>query len=136
MDHGGFMKLYVFVVSMLFAFSAHAGDRKVGNVIAVEREISNVYNTCLSQVEDTTGSKSFFSCGIKYVTDGETPVSKGRVLKLMDDKCSVVGETMSGVLFITFSSAQERSTFEVARMCLEKALLAKNSVKVIVYTIE
>ncbi|MEK2644280.1 hypothetical protein [Bdellovibrio sp. BCCA] len=130
------MKLFFVLATMLMAFTVHAADRKVGNVIAVEREITDLYNTCLGKVEDTTKPKSFFSCGIKYTTDGELPVSKGRVIKLIDDKCSVVGETMNGVLLITFSGAQNPSTFEASRACLEKAVMPKDSVKVVLYTLE
>lgn len=130
------MKLFFVLASMILAFSANAADRKVGNVIAVEREVNDLYNTCIGKVEDTAKPKSFFSCGIKYTTDGELPVSKGRVLKLIDDKCSVVGETMNGVLLITFAGSQNPSTFEVSRLCLERALSPKDSVKVILYTLE
>lgn len=131
------MKLYFILVSLLFVASAHASDRKVGNVIAVEREVSDIYSTCLKNgPENTTKPQSFFSCAIKYTTDGELPVSKGRVIKLVDDKCSVVGETANGTLLITFAAAKSPSTFEASRSCLERALSTKDYVKVIVYTLE
>lgn len=131
------MKLFFAIASLLVAFSAQASDRKVGNIIAVEREISDLYNTCLKNVSGATDKpQSFFSCAIKFTTDGELPVTKGRVLKLMDERCQVVGEAMNGVVLITFSGTKSPSTFETSRACLERSLSAKDFVKVIVYTLE
>ena len=131
------MKMFFAIASLFVAFSAHAADRKVGNVIAVEREISDLYNTCLKAVEGPTDKpQSFFSCAIKYVKDGEIPVSKGRLLKLMDERCQVHGEAVNGVVFITFSGAKAPSTFDASRACLERALSQKDFAKVIVYTLE
>lgn len=131
------MKSLFVIASLLVAFTAQAADRKVGTVMAVEREISDLYNTCLKEVQDPTDKpQSFFSCAIRYTTDGELPVSKGRVLRLKDERCHVVGETINGVLMITFAGAKSPSTFEASRACLEKALNEKDFVKVIVYTLE
>ncbi len=131
------MKLFFVLASLLLAFSAQAGDRKIGNVIAVEREITDIYDTCLKAVDgDTSKPKSFFSCGIKYVGAGELPVSKGRVLKLVDERCNVWGDSMNGVILITFAGAGNTSSFETSRACLERATTPNNSVKVVVYTHE
>ncbi len=131
------MKFFFAIASLLVAFSAQAADRKVGNVVAVEREISDLYNTCLKEIQDLTDRpQNFFSCAIKYTTDGELPVSRGRVLRLKDERCQVVGETINGVLMITFSGAKTPSTFEASRACLAKALSEKDFIKVIVYTLE
>lgn len=131
------MKLFLAIASLLVAFTAQASDRKVGSVIAVEREISDLYNTCLKNLGGPTDKpQSFFSCGIKFSTDGEIPVTKGRVLKLMDDRCQVVGEAINGVVLITFAGTKSPSTFETSRACLERSLSAKDFIKVIVYTLE
>ncbi|KYG63356.1 hypothetical protein [Bdellovibrio bacteriovorus] len=131
------MKLFFVVASMLLAFSAQANDRKVGNVIAVEREINDVNATCLKNVSgETDKPQSFFSCAIKYTAAGEIPVSKGRAFRLDDERCQVYGETMNGVLLITFGTKERSSTFEASRACLGRSLAAKDSVKVVVYTLE
>ncbi|KHD89774.1 MAG: hypothetical protein OM95_01495 [Bdellovibrio sp. ArHS] len=131
------MKLFFVVASMLLAFSAQANDRKIGNVIAVERDIHDVNATCLKNISgDTSKPQSFFSCGIKYIAEGEIPVSKGRAFKLVDESCQVYGETINGVLLITFGTAKGSSTFEASRACLARSLATKDSVKVVVYTLE
>lgn len=131
------MKIAFVLISMLLAFSVQAADRKVGTVIGVEREIPDVYSTCLKNVSgDTSKPKSFFSCAIKYVDDGELPVTKGRAFRLTDDRCSVHGDLTNGVLFITFTGAKNPSSFEVSRGCLERSLPNNASVKAIVYTLE
>lgn len=132
------MKLFFVAASLLLAFTAQASDRKIGNVIAVEREIKDVYSTCLKNVTgDTTGSKFFFSCAIKYVTPGEIPVTKGRAFRLHDEHCSVNADfANSGVLFVTFSSAKDTSTYETSKACLQQALTNIASVKTLVYTLE
>lgn len=131
------MKSVIFVLAMMVGLTVHAGDRKIGNVIAVEREISDIYTTCLKKTDaDTSKPQTFFSCGFKYIVDGEIAVNSGRVVKLIDDKCSVIGEAINGTLIITYASAQKPSTFEASRMCLERALTAKDSLKMMVYTIE
>ncbi|UOE99835.1 hypothetical protein [Bdellovibrio reynosensis] len=132
------MKLFFVVASLLLAFSAQANDRKVGNVIAVERTISNVYNSCISTIDeaDTVKPKTFFSCAIKFTQDGELPVTKGRVLNLRDNRCLVEGESVNGMLFITFSAAKGLTPFEVAKGCLQKSLGSRDSVKVVLYTLE
>lgn len=131
------MKWFFAIAALFVALSSHAADRKVGNVIAVEREIPDLYNTCLKNLQGPTDKpQSFFSCAFKYITDGEIPVSKGRVLKLMNERCQVVGESTNGFIMITFAGAKSPSTFEASRACLERALSEKDFVKVIVYTLD
>lgn len=130
-------KVFFILVALTVGVGAQAGDRKIGNVVAVEREISDIYNTCLKKADsDTSKPQSFFSCSIKYIVDGEIAVSSGRMIKLIDDKCSVIGEAINGTLIITYASAQKPSSFESSRTCLERALIAKDPLKLLVYTIE
>ena len=68
--------------------------------------------------------------------DGEIPVSKGRLLRLNDERCQVHGEAVNGVVFITFAGPKAPSTFDASRACLERALSEKDFVKTIVYTLE
>lgn len=132
------MKTLLLITSLLISFSAHAVDRKLGQVIAVEREITDLYEACLKTVSgDVTKPSSFFSCTVKFATPPETPISKGNIFHLMDQNCSVTGEAINGTLLITFSGAKSNSTFEASRLCLESTLATnKNSVKLHVYTIE
>lgn len=132
------MKLFFAIASILLAFSAHANDRKIGNIVAVERTITNIYTNCLDNVsqKDTTKPQNFFSCAIKIAAPSEMPVTKGIVLNLKDNECSVDAESVNGNLFVIFSAAKGMSTFEVAKSCLQKAIVTKGEPKVIVYTVE
>lgn len=132
------MKSLLLITSLFISFSAHAVDRKLGQVIAVERELTDVYDTCLKTVSgDVSKPSSFFSCTVKFATAPEMPISKGNIFRLIDQNCSVTGEAINGTLLITFSGAKSNSTFEASRLCLENTLAAnKNSVKLHIYTIE
>lgn len=124
------------LLSILFSLQAHA-DKKIGNVIAVEREISDVYNRCLRNMTTATSEpRSLFSCTIKYARDGEWPVSRGRVLKMVDAQCSVTADHANGSLVLTFTGAKNPSTFESAKNCLQKSLTEADTLSVILYTLE
>lgn len=135
------MKGIVFFLVMAVGFVANAGDRKLGTVVAVEREVSDVYETCLKKT-DTDGNKPkpFYSCSFKYIQDGEMALTSGRIVTLIDDRCSVLGEALNGNVIMTYSSTEKASGFESARTCLARALAralaGKDSVKMLVYTVE
>lgn len=136
-EKGGFMKAIISILLMVVGITANAGDRKIGTVVAVEREISDVYATCLKKTDtDTTKPKVFFSCNFKYINDGELAVTSGRLVTLMDDKCSVMGEAINGTVIITYSSSEKPSSFESSRACLARAFAGKDALKMLVYTIE
>ncbi len=79
------------------------------------------------QDSDTSKPRTIFSCAFRYTKDGELTVSKGRLLKLADDKCMVYGEAVNGMIFITFNTSESPSPWEGSRRCLEKALASKDS---------
>lgn len=134
------MKLILAIAATLVAFSARASDHKLGNVIAVEREITNIYDTCLqSLMGDTSKDQSFFYCGFSYLKSStEVPVTKGGMIRFSDDRCRVDADAANGFMSITFGRAAQGSTtnLETAKVCLQRALQNQNSVKVLVYTME
>lgn len=132
------MKLFFVIASLLFVVSANAADRKVGNVVAIEREIADVYSTCLKNMADQDTSKSAYSfyCSIPFLNDGELSITKGGIIRLIDNRCVVAGDVTNGKIFITFNTAKNLSTFEESRLCLQRSLTPSNSKKVIIYTIE
>lgn len=131
------MKVLFVLASLFIAFSAQAADKKLGNVIAIERELPNLSEACIKNVtSDITKPSSFFSCTVKFTTGAETPVSKGTIFKVIDNNCSVVAEAINGTLLVTFAGAKSSSTFEVSRACLESALADKEPLKVLLYSVE
>ena len=123
---------------VFFAGTSQAADKKIGNVILVEREIQDIYNTCLKNIDSPTDKpQNFFACSMKYITPGELAVSSGVVLRLLDQRCSVVGEALKGTLLITFATSRSPSTFESAKDCFGRAIAnLKDPVKTLVYSVE
>ncbi|NUN04154.1 MAG: hypothetical protein HUU57_00210 [Bdellovibrio sp.] len=131
------MKVLLVLASLCIGFSVQAVDKKLGNVIAVERDLLNLSETCIKNViSDITKPSSFFSCAVKFTTGAETPVSKGTIFKMIDNNCSVVAEAINGTLLVTFAGAKSSSSFEASRACLETALADKEPLKVLLYTVE
>ncbi|MDG0816894.1 hypothetical protein [Bdellovibrio svalbardensis] len=133
------MKLIFALVATLIAFSAQANDRKIGNVIAVERQITNLYENCLSNIStDVSKEQTFFYCNISYLKSPlEMPVTKGGVIRFNDQRCRVDAEAGNGVLILSFGRAKGSvSDFATAKTCLQRALQNSNSVSVLVYTME
>ena len=132
------MKLFIAVAATLIAFTAQANDRKLGNVIAVERQITNIYDKCLSKVSsDTTKDSSFFICSFSFLkSSAETQIAKKYVINFATNDCRVNGEAVNGFLFMTFGKANGTSNFATAKNCLAQAIDNNTAVNVNVYTIE
>lgn len=120
--------------------TAHASDRKIGNVIAVERTIDDVYQTCVDQLKDVKGDNSFASCKFDAKkTNADYSQGTQRVLTLWKDGCEVEGSVMNGTVLVTFQATGAKATLEDSKACLRKAIdgnQTKDSFKFIVYTIE
>ena len=133
------MKIIFALVASLMAFSAaHAEDHKVGNVIAVQRDINNLYDTCVKNVVgDVSKTQNSFFCNIKFIkSPTEIPVSRGGVIRFQDDRCQVFGDVEGGFLMIGFGKAQGASSFEQAKVCLQRSLQGRDSTAVLVYTLD
>lgn len=132
------MKFIFAVAATMIAFSAQANDRKIGNVIAVERQITNIYDTCLSNVKtDITKEQTFFFCSFSFKKSAlEMPVTEGGLIRFTDSKCHVEADAENGIFFLTFGKVKGTSDFATAKNCLALATQNKNSVNAIVYTIE
>lgn len=132
------MKLIIALVATMIAFSAQANDRKVGNVIAVERQVTNLYDSCLRTVTgDITKEQTFFFCTINYLKSPlEVSVTKGGLIRYNSNGCNVDADAGNGVLVMTFGKAKGTSDYATAKSCLQAALQNANSVNVLVYTME
>lgn len=131
------MKKVIFLFLGLFAVTAFAKDEKLGNVIAVERTISDVYNRCLTSVDKPgTGPQYFYSCAFRYLNLGELAITQGRAFSFTKDGCQVYAELVNGNVFITFATDRNSSTFEDSKACLAKSLEGQKTVKAIIYTVQ
>lgn len=135
------MKRLFFSFVVLFAihspFAANA-DTKLGSVIAVERQLNNIYDGCLQNLTgDWQGKHFFFMCGIRYLNpSSELPVTRGGVIRFVDGDCSVDGELANGKLLLTFGHSKAATDLDTAKSCLRRGLTNRDSMKVVVYTIE
>lgn len=134
------MKLIFSLATLLFAFSVHAADRKLGNVIAVERDVTNIYNSCTSNVipdPQKTKSAALYSCSVPVLKDGDASITRGTFLNGVGQDCIVDGEVGNGSLVIEFSTSAENSSYTDSQACLKRALDAiNNDTKLIIYTVE
>lgn len=131
------MKLIFALVATMIAFSAHAADTKIGNVIAVEREIPDVFNLCVTNTTKIEGEHSFYSCAIKYTKSSIEMALPGRSpLMYNEGNCAVNAELGNGNILFTYGKKSGTSDFNSAKECLSKAIASKGALKVIVYTIE
>jgi hypothetical protein len=135
---GGFMKLFIALLATLVAFSAKAEDRKLGNVILVEREIPTPFDLCVKNMIDKTDKQQpMFYCVIKYTKAAvEMPLGKNAPINYKDDTCVVRAEVGNGNMMIGFGPNKEPVDFATARACLQKGLTAHGRVLVNVMTVE
>jgi len=135
------MKVLVTLATLLFAFSVHAADRKVGNVIAIERDVTNIYDSCMSTVTPdptTTKSSDTYSCFVKSpMNPNDTPLTRAHFLKNVGSDCDVEGDIENGSLLITFNTSADTSSYADSQACLKRALdVINDSTKIILYTVE
>lgn len=120
--------------------TAHAADRKIGNVIAVERTIEDVYSTCIDQVKDHKGETAFASCKFDAKkTNADFSQGAQRLLNLWKDGCEVEATAQAGIVLITFNANGAKATLDDSKACLRKAIDAApngDTFKFIAYTIE
>ncbi len=125
------------ILSLLIGFSAHAHDVKLGNVIAVEREITNIYETCLQHVNtDTSKPARMFLCSYRFTKTNEIGMTKGRAFVLKNDQCDVHAEVMNGSLLVSFATSRPTSNYEISKECLATAIRNSPPVKSLIYAVE
>jgi hypothetical protein len=135
------MKWILSATTLVLAFSAHASDHKIGNVIAVERSISNVYNTCLDQVkkDDGRGDK-YFACKYSATKDTtENAPGSQHLIFNNDTRCTVDVTLQNNVILILFNSNDAKAGLSEAQNCLRMAMndaKVNDTLKFIVYTVE
>ncbi len=131
---------FLLTMSFITAVDVQAADKKIGNLIAVERSIDNIYNTCADQFTAPTTDSSFFSCKFdaKKNSADITPAAQ-RLLSLSTPTCEVDGYVQNSVVLVLIQIKSTHVNQASAKACLQQALDAsknKDSFKFIMYTIE
>ena len=138
------MKLIFSALTLALAFtavtSAKAADKKIGNVIAVERTIDNVYQNCIDGLGLPGDDTNFLTCTLKVKKTNEDFMNGyQRLLTLTNGGCEVEGTAQAGSVMISFQDRRPKASIDDSKACLRKALDAsvnKDSFKFIIYTIE
>lgn len=130
------MKRLIFL-SLFIGFSAQASDVKLGNVIAVEREITNIYETCIQNITgDTSKPTRMFICSFRFTKNNEIGMSKARAFFMKNEQCDVHAEISNGSMLMTFATPQPTSSFEASKECLATAIRNSPPVKSLIYAVE
>lgn len=138
------MRMIFSALTLALAFTAvttaHAADKKLGNVIAVERTIDDVYQTCIGNMKQTQDESTFQVCSISAKkTNADFLNAYQRLLSFSKEGCEVEGSAQGNVVMFTFQANGPKATKDDAKTCLRKALDAnttKDSVTFLVYTVE
>ncbi|WP_413290423.1 hypothetical protein [Bdellovibrio sp. HCB337] len=127
-------------LSLTLAVNAQAADRKIANMIAVERSIDNVYQACVDQVPADDMDSNLFSCKFSTAkTALDFTAGTQSLLAVMDADCTVEASVQNSVVLVLFSSHTGKKDFAGAKACLQRAVSAsknKDSFKFYVYTLE
>jgi hypothetical protein len=136
------MKWILSALSMVLAFNVYAADKKVGNVIAVERTLENVFATCIDEVQkDKTfdPNAQYFGCGMDAISGNESVPGNQRLLRVRTETCTVDADIVGTRAVIMFNGMEKKANFASARACLETALRGANNgstLKFTVFTVE
>lgn len=129
------MKYVLLVFATALSFYTHAADKKIGNLIAIEREVTGVYDSCLTNIKEMETSPGRYSCLVRYLKDPEFSLKRESILRDSDANCDVTGDIMSGSLMLVFKSKNSRELPE-AKSCLQESLNKKGPIKVLLYSVE
>jgi len=135
------MKWIFSALTLALAFNVHAADKKLGNVVAIQRTFENAHATC---TKDTQADPSFnpraqyFACSFSVVKKNEfTPAQA--LLRVRADDCTIDADVKDGSLSIMYYGNPTNSNFNSASTCLRNALNAngnQDSLSFIVHAVE
>lgn len=123
-----------------FVFTAQAADRKLGNMIAVERTIPHIYQSCVDQATSEKNPINLYSCKFE-ATNNKMELAPGthRFLTLDTEDCTVEATLKNSIILVMFRSQSSGGSFSSAKSCLRQAIDSstdKDNFKYIVYTLE
>lgn len=137
------MKFPICAFTLFFAFTAQATlvDTNIGNVVAVERELNDIYEACAVKITNATGDitkpSRYFVCRFKITTDNEiSQTTKAFLRTERSNPCTADGDLDNGNILIIFGVRDKFSSVEESKTCLAKVLSGKNSLKAVVHTIQ
>ena len=131
------MKSVIALVALMGSFSAHAADRKIGNVIMIERDIENVYDRCIASMSQSSEGGKYNFCAIQITkSPAEVLLNKGGGLRYNNTACSVESDFGNGKMLISFRAVGKDVSNEDAKRCLQNALKGNEDMIATIQTIE
>jgi len=137
------MKWVLSSAALLLAFNVHAADKKLGNVIAVQRTIDKVYDSCMEQVskdKNNTPDQRYFFCTFPATnSDLESVPGSQHLLFSNDAHCTVDVSVQGAKVLVTFNGNDAKADLAVAKSCLQASLndpKVNDSFTFIVYAVE
>jgi hypothetical protein len=116
--------MWIFVVTLgLNASAAGVKDTRIGPVVGINREVSGIYNNCLSHlVGDVDKPMYAFSCRIDFPIDPKTEVvmNQNPILKFAEETCQVEANFAKEKMMVFFGNPKAPMTLDEAKLCLEK----------------
>lgn len=131
------MKAIILLASLLGAISVHAADKKIGNVIMIERDVDNVYDRCIAGLDDENRDKRDQFCAIQITKSPmEVLMNRNGGIRYKTPNCVVDSDFGNGKMLISFRSLDKDAKLPDAKRCLQNALNENSDIIATIQTVE
>jgi hypothetical protein len=134
---GSFMKALVLLASLLGAISVHAADKKIGNVIMIERDVENVYTRCIADLKDQDREKEQQFCALQITTSPfEVMMNRNGGIRYRTPNCQVDSDFGNGKMLVSFQALGKDATLADSKRCLQNAVNENSDIVATIQTVE
>lgn len=131
------MKAIILLASLLGAISVHAADKKIGNVIMIERDVENVYDRCIANLKEEDRAKQNQFCALQITTSPfEVMMNRNGGIRYRTPNCSVDSDFGNGKMLISFQALGKDATLADAKRCLQNAVNENSDIIATIQTVE
>ncbi|MBC7371544.1 MAG: hypothetical protein H7326_08270 [Bdellovibrionaceae bacterium] len=135
------MKFMIALIAIAFAINVQASDKKLGNVIAVERTVENVYATCVDQMQkdrEHNPADRYYICKLDVAaTSSDSTPGGQRILTVRSPDCTIDTELKDSKVLLMVNGNAAKANFASAKACLKTAMDQNgDTLKFVIFTIE
>ena len=131
------MKAIILLASLLGAISVHAADKKVGNMIMIERDVDNVYDRCVATLKDEDRDKKLQFCYLQITKSPvEVMLNREGGIRYKTPNCKVDSDFGNGKMLIFFEALSKDAKLADAKRCLQNAVNENSDIVVTIQTVE
>jgi hypothetical protein len=131
------MKAIILLASLLGAISVHAADKKIGNVIMIERDVNNVYDRCLAELKNEDRDRKQQFCTLQITTSPlEVLMNRNGGIRYKTPNCMVESDFGNGKMLMIFEALGKDSTLADAKRCLQNAVNENSDIVATIQTVE